>query len=265
MLWDTVLQEDYGVAVDDDDNIAVESSASSSYNYPRRKKRRRKCERLARTALQRVRDAHQLMSTNTEIAFFYVSELVHARIARERLTRARMNKILDEYGPRLRLHRTLSNGGLFLVELCRAKAVTERTVRQCVQSLLEERCGGVAASSINLPSSESPQCRETALCVAAARGMPTVTEYLLQRGADPAVRSSGRFTLHTNKKQSVRCENATAVEFVRAMMRAEQAAGATPASLQGLTKCLRLVEDALAAAATSQSVQQNKLKKRSKK
>jgi len=223
LLWDTVLREDYGVV----DVI--------------RKTKRRKCERLMRSAVERVRDAHQLMSTNTEYAFFHLSELIHGKNREgKKLSKAQMNRILDEFGPRLRVHRTVATGGIFLVELCRARNVAERTVLQCVQALVEERG---AAPSVNMRTSESTECCETALCVAAARGMATVTKYLLRRGADPLIKSSGRFSLHTNKRQSVRCHEATVAEFVKAMIKAEQEAGATNASFKGLRQCLRMVEN----------------------
>ena len=224
-LWDTVLREDYGVAV-------------STEHHARKK--RRTCERLCRTPIERVRDAHRLMNSNTETAFFCLAELVrHNRSAEQRLTKARMIRIFEDYGPHLRLNRPVSSsGGVFLVEICRAKHVTERTVLLCVQELVERR-----GAAVDLRTCETARSRQTALCVAAVRGMASVTQYLLQRaGADPTIRSSGRFALHTNKKQSLRCDDATVVEFVQAMIQAEQGAGATKAALQGLTKCLRLLE-----------------------
>lgn len=225
LLWDAVLSEDYGV-VDDEQQHALH------------RKKRRKCERLSRTPVQRVRDAHLLMNTNTEIAFFYLTELVHCRTANERLSKARMVRIFSDYGPRLRINRTASTGGTFLVEVCRARDVTERTVLHCLRELVENR-----GALVDSRTSESARSHQTALSVAAARGMPTVTRYLLKAGADPDVRSSGRFALHTNKKQSLRCDDATVAEFVQAMINAEKAAGASKAALQGLTKCLRLLEN----------------------
>ena len=244
MLWSTLLHEDYGVVVDDDD------ADDDMPHHPLRptRKRRRKCQRLSRSPVERVRDAHQLMTTNTEIAFFYLSELANGNSGgSKKLTRARWTQIWNEYGPRLRIHRPVSNGGLFLVEVCRARAVSERTVLLCVQSLVEEPNHSKNNSSsnswiINLRTNESPRCRETALCVAATRGMCSVVQYLLQHGADPDIPSWGRFSLHTNKKQSVRCDEATVDEFVRAMLEAEEKAGATKGALMALQKCLRMVE-----------------------
>jgi len=169
-LWDTVLQEDYGVAVSTDQHT---------------RKRRRTCERLSRTPIERVRDAHRLMNSNTETAFFCLAELVrHNKSAEQRLTKARMNRIFEDYGPHLRLNRPVSSsGGVFLVEICRAKHVTERTVLSCVQELVERR-----GAAVNLRTCETARSRQTALCVAAVRGMASVTQYLLQRaGADPTI------------------------------------------------------------------------------
>lgn len=255
MLWSTLLHEDYGVVVDDDN-----ADTDEMPYHPLRptRKRRRKCQRLSRSPVERVRDAHQLMTTNTEIAFFYLSELANGQSSGgKKLTRARWMQIWNEYGPRLHFHRPVANGGLFLVEVCRARAVSERTVLLCVQSLVEEsnhtntnsssssrnnQHGDSHSGIINLRTNESPRCRETALCVAASRGMCSVVQYLLQHGADPDIPSWGRFALHTNKKQSVRCEEATVDEFVRAMLEAEHKAGATKGALVALQKCLRMVE-----------------------
>ena len=139
LFWSTLIHEDYGVVLDEDDDNDDDNDKSPQ-QHPRRptRKRRRKCQRLTRSPVERVRDAHQLMTSNTEIAFFYLSELVNGG-GGPKLTRARLLQIIHEYGPRLRLHRPVSNGGLFLVEVCRARAVSERTVLLCVQSLVQEQ------------------------------------------------------------------------------------------------------------------------------
>jgi len=270
LLWNAVLREDYGVAAEEEEedsegDVHREKSCSSkppgagSTGSKRRAaaaigpRRRRHSKRLRRSPVQRVRDAHQLMKDNTEIAFFYLSEMVAAaapppatpssssRPRRGRkndncLSVARLRGLLDEYGPHLRVNNATSNGGLYLVEVCRARGVSEKTVLGCVQELV-----GGRGCLVDLSTSESPSSCQTALCVASARAMPTVVRYLLDRGACPTVKSSGRFRLHANRQRTVRCTDETPVEFCRAMLRAETEAGAPKRDLRGLNECIRLL------------------------
>jgi hypothetical protein len=221
-LWEMVLKEDYGV------DLAENTST------------RRACKRLRRSPVHRVRDAHLLIKDNTEISFFFLSEMVCRSSPRGDLTRSKLCRLLDEYGPHLRVNNVVSSGGLYLVEVCRARLVKESTILMCVKELVEQR-----QALLDLQTAESPQSCQTALCVAAARGMSTIVKYLLQQGADRNVRSSGRFRLHTQPKKTLSCRNVTAMEFSMAMLDAEKDAGATGRSLAGLHKCIRLLREPL--------------------
>jgi hypothetical protein len=223
-LWDMILVEDYGCIQTN------QHEASSTKVY------RRECKRLRRGPIHRVRDAHCLMKDHTEIAYFYLSEMVNSCNGTNKLTKSRMVSLLNEYGPNLRLNQTVSSGGLYLVEICRAKHVKEYVILRCVQTLIEQY--GVM---IDLRTSESNASCQTALCVAAARGLCTVVEYLVQRGASCDIISSGRFALHTRPKKSIRCSHQTALEFAITMRDAERSEGATESSLDGLRKCIRLL------------------------
>jgi hypothetical protein len=179
-------------------------------------------------------DISELIHDNTEIAFFYLSEMVS--LARGGLTKAKLRGLLDEYGP-IRTNNVVSSGGVFLVELCRARHVKESVILACVQEMVESHGALVDAST-----RESERCRESPLCVAAARGMPTVVKYLLQRGASPELRSSGRFRLHHVPKRSLHRKNARPLEFSQAMRAAEKEAGATDRSLGALDKCIKRLQ-----------------------
>jgi hypothetical protein len=221
-LWDTILREDYGV---------TDSSCSQASGV-----KRRACKRLRRSPVDRVRDAHILIQDNTEIAFFYLSEMVNA--SKKELTKSKLCRLLAEYGPHLRINKVLSSGGLYLVEVCRARHVKELVVLKCVQELVEQR-----GALVDLSSNDGGKSNQTALCVAAVRGMPTVVKYLLQRGASRHIRSSGRFRLHTQSKKTLQCKNVTPIEFALAMRDSEKDAGATEDNLSDLNKCIRLLED----------------------
>jgi Ankyrin repeat len=229
------LKEDYGVLAS-----AVGQPDSSKTHGPPSKRQRRSCSRLRRTSVQCVRDAHRLMNDNTEIAYFYLSEMVNCSSnssSANKLSRSSLFGLLNEYGPHLRFNRTVSSGGMFLVEICRAKHVTPSVILKCVQELVEKR-----GALVNVSSSESNCSQVTPLCVAAARGLHNIVSYLLQRGADTDTVCSGRFALHTQPKKSVICRDKTAYEFAVATRQAEKDAGATEASLRDLNRCIRLLQ-----------------------
>jgi hypothetical protein len=179
-----------------------------------------------------VRDAHRVVVDRTEICYYYLSELTNSR----GLSRAKLVRLVNEYGPHLRINETVSSGGLFLVEVCRARNVKESAVLNCVRELVEKR-----GAAVNNCTNEPPASL-TALAVAAARGMPSVVKYLLQAGADPAIAASGRFRLHANPKKSVRCDAAPPIEFVKVMMQAERKEGAPGRALRDLARCIKLLE-----------------------
>ena len=78
--------------------------------------------------METVRDAHNLLKDNTEIAYFYVWELSAASSARNSLSRSKLAGILNEYGPLLMINRTQSSGGTFLVNVCCARNVSKPTI-----------------------------------------------------------------------------------------------------------------------------------------
>ena len=212
-VWDVVLNEDYG---------------ASCLNA----NQRRASKRLRRSPIHRVRDAHLLIKDNTEIAFFYLSELVNSKS----LSLYKMVGVLDEYGPHLRINSTVSSGGIFLVEICRARKVKESTILRCVEELIRR------GSLVDLQTSESAGSRQTALSVAAARGMPSVVKFLLLQNASRELRSSGRFQVHSNKKRTIHLRDSLPIDCAKTMMDAEVEAGASTCELKALTKCIRLLE-----------------------
>ena len=240
LLWDAVLQEDYGVHEE-------EATQLQNTNHHRSKRRcssritqlqerpRRACKRLRRSPVHRVRDAHLLIKDHTEIAFYYLTEMTNS--SKQKLSKTSLVRLLEEYGPHLRINMIVSSGGLYLVEVCRARHVKEQVILKCVKELIEER-----GALVNLATQESESSRQTALCVAAVRAMPTVVQYLLQHGADPSVLSSGRFRLHTQPKKTLHCRSVTPLAFAQAMHQAERDVGASEQDLRCLKKCIRLLE-----------------------
>ena len=216
-MWQTLLEQDYGVTATNDMN-------------------RRSSKRLRRSPQDRVRDAHKLIQMHTEIAYYYVAELAQTQNTKGGLSRSKMTRIIEEYGPHLRINSVVSSGGTFLVEVCRSRHVQESTILQCVQELVEQR-----GALVDVCSSESSSSQLSALCVASARGMPTVVRYLLEQGATPSLRCSGRFRLHTKVSRSIQCRDCTARDFAETMLAAENDAGADQTNLSPLRKCIKLL------------------------
>ena len=216
-LWDLVLQGDYGVKKD---------------NHHRR---RRSCKRLRRSPIDTVRDAHKLMIDNTEIAYFYLCELTSSSAkSKDCLTKMKLARLLDYYGPQLMFNKTLSSGGTFLVEVCRSRNTTPQTILKCCQELIEQR-----GALVNRTTNESSNSILTPLCVASVRAMPKVVEYLLSKGASTTIKCSGRLG---NPKRTVRCTDSTPLEFTKAMLLAEENGGAKPSDLVDLKSCIRILQ-----------------------
>lgn len=225
-LWQAILQQDYGVG-------AVAGGPSGG-------DKRRCCKRLERSPLERVMEAHRLVKDNTEIAFYYLSELVTSSGSRKaKLTKKLMMRLMDEYGPNLRINQRTSTGGLFLVEVCRARNATEAVVLLCVRGLIENH-----GALVNLQTFEATSVRQTALFVASVRGMPNVVKYLLKKGACPLIRCSGRFKLHTNSKKTMRFIDIPCLEAMKEMKGAELAEGASERDLTFLSDCIDVIQAA---------------------
>lgn len=216
-LWDLVLKGDYDV------------------QNPMETTTRRSCKRLRRSPVDKVRDAHKVILDQTEIAYFYLWELSYES-TKNSLTKSKLYSILEEYGPRLFLNQTVSNGGTFLVEVCRSRNTAQATILHCVQELVENR-----GALVNLATNESSNSILTPLCVAAVRGMPKVVKYLLSKGASPYIKSNARFRLYKNPKKSLKSQDSTPLQFAMSMLDAERKEGAKPHELVNLNKCITLL------------------------
>jgi hypothetical protein len=229
-FWQMVLTEEYGVVRD---NAATTSTRS--------------CRRLRRSMRQRVIEAHASVLQNTEFAFFHLTELTsrgninpnnnNKKNQKGVLSKSKLVAIIDEFGPILRLSGALRSGGVFLVEVCRAKGVRENAILKCVEYLVldQNRCNP------NDMSNESPRSRQTALVVAAARGLSTIVSFLVSVGADPSILCAGRFRLAYATTATVSGVDWTAQQFATAMRTAELAHGTPAKQLKGLDRCIELL------------------------
>ncbi len=153
-----------------------------------------------------------------------------------------------------------------MVELCRARYVSERVILSCVKILV-----GKFGANPNVPSAErsTDSSRIVVLdggngrsssgslltrtvgselypiVIAAARGMFSVVKCLLVcGGADVDVRGSSIFRLFSNRKKRVHGVNLTALEFARRMREEEILNGGNEEDLKGHCKIISLLEKA---------------------
>jgi hypothetical protein len=242
ILWEAILEGDYGVSIKD---YTIQHTA----NTRRASKRRRR-----QSILGRVKEAHLMVIANTDIAYYYLEELVNSTTTTKTcLTKSRLSQLLQEYGPHLRINDRTKTGGTFLVACCRARHCREVDILKCIQLLVE-----TYHANLNLATFETIQSNnQTPLMVAAARGMSTIVKYLLQQqqqlqgtaaaaaasscACSTTVRGTGRFRLHANKKKSIKFVQATPLEVAEQMRAAEWNEGASKRDLKHLDTCIRLL------------------------
>jgi hypothetical protein len=97
---------------------------------------RRSCKRLRRSPVDKVRDAHKVILDQIEIVYFYLGYGSYESTKNSLTTKSKLYSILEEYVPRLFLNQTVSNGGTFLVEVCRSRNTAQATILYCVQELV---------------------------------------------------------------------------------------------------------------------------------
>lgn len=240
--WSAILADDYG-------------GANRGNDGGRRSKRLRHSPKSA------VEASHRLVLDRTAVAHFAITEMAHS--SRTSLSVARLRWCLREYGPNIRINHRVEIGGTFLVEICRARNVTERVVLACVRELVEYH-----GANVNLAAAPETRARRfrgasmmsssqlevegglTPLCIASARGMPSVVKYLLCVGASPQVAGTGRFRLFTKSTKSI-SGTFRPIQFSQAMKEAEIAHGAKESVLTDLNKCIKLLRTNMEGAANS--------------
>ena len=229
-MWDNILNVEYG---------QTRSYGDNNHNSSRRKSKRLCARRLSsNSALQAIREAHWLICHRTRLAHFRLTEMAHSKQKEKSLNMHRLRGLFHEFGPTLRCNHPVDIGGTFLVEICRARYVSERIIYRCVKYLIEEQGSLPNISSV---SEGSFRIGLTPLCIAAARGMPSVVRFLLQAGADPKVRSSGRFRLFCNSSKTITGVSLLPLDFSTQMKHAEIKEGAEASTVRSLTVCIKIL------------------------
>jgi len=206
--------------------------------------------------------SYNLLLSRSESAVLELTERTHS--AKKKLTFSMLKKLLKEYEP-IAINRRVRSGGTFLVEVVRARYISEGVILRCIKLLVEQNGAnpnvpsaeiGLASTSTIRPvyessaaSGEVGTCLSSStgralypLIIAAARGMATVVEYLLSVGADPKMRGSSRFRLYSNPRKTVSAVDCTALEFALKMRDEEMENGVERSDLKGLLKIISMLE-----------------------
>ena len=122
-----------------------------------------------------------------------------------------------------------------LMEICRARGVCEATLVRCAAHLVFVQGASPAAK----PPGDTP-C--TPLIIAASRGLPMLTSFLLACGADERPVGEGRFRLCGRAQTIKGCHSA--IDWVSQLRAAEAAAGISEALSRSLDVCRNLLSAA---------------------
>jgi len=272
-LWEIVLGG-YG------GGFVPSSPFSSSSAYSGRRQRRTSKRLRRTTAKEDVIHAHKLLCERTELTLMEVGDMAILKKPHS-LSLARLRQIIKYYGPHLNINQLSSTGSVkcyfkiypskhmafnreyffcrslllfynlrilatifstLLVDLTRARHITERVILSCIKELVEKH--GASPNIYAVEGSCHVRNRRgsylPALVVAAARGMPEVVKYLLNIGASLTQEGTSRFRLHTNSAKSV-AGTYSPLNFSLTIKKAELACGAT--NLKCLNRCIELLEE----------------------
>ena len=244
-LWEIILREYNQSSNDTKSSIANRSpvflfSAQQESAYNQRRRRRQSKGLRQTTVKQDVIYSHKSACDRTESAILQLSEMAHDK--HHPLSLARLRAIFRDLGPTLRINQRAKIGGTFLVEVVRARYVSDSVILRCVKELIEVR-----KADPNVPAAEGHPGYEGSslppLVVAAGRGLPTVVKYLLHAGASIHDKGTSRFRLYSKPTKTV-SGTYTPLDFSKAMKDAEVSHGATGEDLRGLDECIRLLTKA---------------------
>ena len=235
-LWEHILGGFY-----------LNSGGTSSVSAYRARTQRRSSKRLRQTtAKDDVIHAHYVLRDQTEMALQEVADMAISKSPKP-LSLARLRGVLTNYGPSLNINQRSAIGGTFLVDCCRARCIKESVILACVKELVEKY-----NASAEVPATEGSSYQKVtkkkhntlpALVVAAARGMPTVTRYLLQASPTSVFTlGTSRFRLFMNPKKSISA-TLTPLQFAEKMKEAELENGATERQLPLLRQCIRILRE----------------------
>lgn len=276
-IWETILNEDYY-----NTSMYGKAANNNNKNYCSKQQQQRSSKRLKQSSFEQIQNAHRTINERSEAAFIELCNIIRCsssshynniynnnitntssirkkkKNSQNKLSLTTLKSIFQHYGPYIHLNHCMSSGGVFLVEICRARNVKESVIYKCFEWLVE-----VHHADINIMTYESKNNQQTSLCVAAVRGMSSIVQYLLNHNVKTDVKCSGRFTLSSTiissntatsttnimkrntagQKTVLTCYNKTAYEFAIEMYNAEVNVGICTKLLdKTLGKCIKLLE-----------------------
>lgn len=231
-LWTMILNEyTLKINVNKRKDYTNVGKKSKTIETTQRRASKRLCHR--RTVKKEVQEMHLRLHEQSETAHYLLAELAHSK--KKSLSLKHLRYILKNHGgPLIRYNRGATIGGTFLVECCRARFVKESVILSCVKELIEKCGASTDVSSGNAKGGLTP------LCIASARGMPSVVKYLLKAGASIDRKSTGSFRLYSNPNKSI-TGTFTPLEFAKAMREAEIKCGVDMDDLVLLNQCIKIL------------------------
>lgn len=187
----------------------------------------RRSDRLVRSARDGFVHAYASLRARTENLHHAIATA--AQDARD-LSVARVRRLLERWGPCLLDRVSPVYDATALMEVCRARGVSDATLASIAAELLRRGASARAANADGL----SP------LLIASARGLPRLAAVLLGAGADPDARGRGGFRL-CGSQRTLR-GHWSAREWVVHMLERERAAGVPSAAQRSLRRCGALLE-----------------------
>ena len=149
------------------------------------------------------------------------------------LSLAQVRRLVAQWGPCLLVNRSSPiYNATVLMEVCRARGIKESMLVNVVDYLINE-CGASPCANPGVGA-----C--TPLIIAASRGMPRLSAFLLACGADPTPQGQGRFRL-CGRSASIAGAH-SALEWTEVLTRAEAEAGVDVELRQDLLTTQRLLQ-----------------------
>jgi hypothetical protein len=228
---------------------AQQSSSSSSSYITNNKKR------LSPSIIKKIIIEYGPIAINRRVQTggTYLVEIIRARNVHESVILKCCKLVIEMYGANpnipsaemivgranLNSNNTASSSSLSSQQLSLRRAGTKK--REVSSAI-------VVGSSSNITT----RCCQTSstgkelypLIIASARGMSSVVQYLLTRGANTNVKGSSKFRLYANPRKCIKGIDLTALQFARRMKEMEIENGCKLVDLRGLLRTISILENA---------------------
>lgn len=126
------------------ESMSFSSNCSAERSHKRRRTQQTNQRRSTRlrpsTPKESYIHSHNLLLSRTESALLELTE--HCQSSKKPLSLPLLQRLLKEHEP-IAINQRVRTGGTFLVELCRARHVSERIILSCIKLLNREKWGSI--------------------------------------------------------------------------------------------------------------------------